>query len=155
MRTAYVSLGSNVGERSENLRRGVSCIVRDDAFRLSLVYETEPVGGVVQDDFLNLVVELETTQGPRELLLRCREAEDLCARSREIHWGPRTLDADVLLVGELTSDDPEILIPHPRMNERRFVLVPLRELAPQLVSDDLLAGATGAVRAIGTLSSLR
>ena len=155
MRTAYISLGSNMGERSENLRRGVACIVRDDAFRLSSVYETEPVGGVVQDDFLNLVVELETAQSPRELLFRCREAEDLCGRTREIHWGPRTLDADVLLVGELTSDDPEITIPHPRMNERRFVLVPLRELAPQLVSDDLLAGATGAVRAVGTLSSLR
>jgi 2-amino-4-hydroxy-6-hydroxymethyldihydropteridine diphosphokinase len=112
------------------------------------------VGGVAQDDFWNLVIEVTTGASARELLERARRAENARGRTREVHWGPRTLDVDVLLVGDETSDDPEIQVPHPRMYERAFVLVPLAELAPSLVSAEQLAAATGRVVALGTLESL-
>ncbi len=154
MRRAYLSLGSNLAERAAHLKRGVEVVTGGDAVRLSRVYETEPVGGVVQDDFWNLVIELTTDASPRELLERARGAEEACGRVRTVRWGPRTLDVDVLLVGTETSDDPEILVPHPRMYERSFVLVALRELAPDLVTRAQLAAGVGSVRALGTLESL-
>jgi 2-amino-4-hydroxy-6-hydroxymethyldihydropteridine diphosphokinase len=138
-----------------NLVGALPVVAEGDAYRLSSVYETEPVGGVAQDDFWNLVVELTTDASPRELLERARRAETAAGRTREVRWGPRTLDVDVLLVGDETSEDPEILVPHPRLFERAFVLVPLRELAPELVNDDQVALAVGAVREMGTLESLR
>jgi 2-amino-4-hydroxy-6-hydroxymethyldihydropteridine diphosphokinase len=119
------------------------------------VFETEPVGGVSQEDFWNLVMEIETVASPRELLERARIAEIARGRVRDVHWGPRTLDVDVLLVGELRSTDPSILVPHPLLYQRRFVLAPLRELNPLLVSDEQLEASTGAVRNIGTLATLR
>jgi 2-amino-4-hydroxy-6-hydroxymethyldihydropteridine diphosphokinase len=152
---AYLSLGSNIGDRGEHLSRGLAIVVADDAWRASQIYESEPVGGVSQDDFWNLVVELTTSATPRELLARCRAAEEARGRTREVRWGPRTLDVDVLLVGEATSDEPEILVPHPRLYERAFVLAPLRELAPDLVSDEQLRAGAGRVTALGTLASLR
>jgi 2-amino-4-hydroxy-6-hydroxymethyldihydropteridine diphosphokinase len=126
-----------------------------DACRTSKVYETEPVGGVVQDDFWNLVAEITTNASVYELLERARAAERSRGRTREVHWGPRTLDVDVLLAGDETSDDPEILVPHPRLYQRSFVLVPLHELAPDLVSDEQLRAGAGRVAALGTLESLR
>lgn len=155
MHRAYLSLGSNIGDRAEHLAHGVEVVVAGDAFRLSQVYETEPVGGVVQDDFWNLVVELTTDASAGELLERCRLAERAAGRVREVHWGPRTLDVDVLLVGDESSDDPEILVPHPRMYERLFVMIPLSELAPELVSDAQIAAGSGRVVALGTLELLR
>ena len=154
-RRAYLSLGSNIGDRARHLAEGLVVVAAGDPYRVSSVYETEPVGGVVQDDFWNLVVELTTSAGPRELLERCQEAEASRGRDREVRWGPRTLDADVLLVGDLSSDDPEILIPHPRLYERNFVLAPLRELAPDLVSVDQLRAGVGRVAVLGTLLTLR
>lgn len=155
VRRAYLSLGSNLGDRVDCLVRGVAIVAGVDDHRLSLVYETEPVGGVEQDDFWNLVLEVTTDATPRELLERGREAERACERRREVHFGPRTLDVDVLLVGHEVSDDPDILVPHPRLWERSFVLVPLHELAPELVSQAQLAGGVGRVRALATLESLR
>jgi 2-amino-4-hydroxy-6-hydroxymethyldihydropteridine diphosphokinase len=155
VRLAYLSLGSNVGERAEHLWHGVTSVVRDEEYRLSLVYETEPVGGVAQDDFWNLVLELDTDATPRALLERARQAESERGRTRDLHWGPRTLDVDVLLVGDETSTDPEILVPHPRLYERSFVLVPLHELAPALVSQAQLDAGVGRVTPLGTLESLR
>ncbi|MHB1252372.1 MAG: 2-amino-4-hydroxy-6-hydroxymethyldihydropteridine diphosphokinase [Acidimicrobiales bacterium] len=155
MLRAFVSLGSNVGDRAAHLSRAVQIVASSDAHRVSSVYQTEPVGGVVQDDFWNLVVELTTDATPRELLERCRRAEANEGRTREVHWGPRTLDADVLLVGDQTSDDPEIIVPHPRMFERAFVLVPLFELAPEVVSEAQVSRGVGRVVRLGTLSSLR
>jgi 2-amino-4-hydroxy-6-hydroxymethyldihydropteridine diphosphokinase len=152
---AYLSLGSNVGDRAAHLAAGVAIVAGTEPVRVSRVYETEPVGGVVQDDFWNLVIELETNATPRELLERARLAETARGRTREVRWGPRTLDVDVLRVGELVSDDPEIVIPHPRMYERLFVLAPLYELAPELVPADVLAAGVGEVRVLGTLESLR
>lgn len=153
MRRAYLSLGSNVGDRYEHLNSAIPLVVGSDEYRLSKVYETEPVGGVPQDDFWNLVVELTTSASAYELLERARLAEAAAGRTRDVRWGPRTLDVDVLLVGDEVLDDPELTVPHPRLYERAFVLVPLAELAPDLVDGDQLAGAAGAVRELGTLQS--
>ncbi|MGH9020981.1 MAG: 2-amino-4-hydroxy-6-hydroxymethyldihydropteridine diphosphokinase, partial [Acidimicrobiales bacterium] len=121
--------------------------------RVSQVYETEPVGGVVQGDFWNLVVELDTADRPERLLERARAAESARSRERTGHWGPRTLDVDLLWVEGVTSDDPRLTLPHPRMFDRMFVLAPLAELAPDIV-EGRLAGAAGRVVALGTLESL-
>jgi 2-amino-4-hydroxy-6-hydroxymethyldihydropteridine diphosphokinase len=155
VRPCYLSLGSNVGDRVAHLRAGLEFVCANDDARTSQVYETEPVGGVDQDDFWNLVVEIISDATPRELLERARAAEAARGRTRDVRWGPRTLDVDVLLVGNETSDDPEILVPHPRLYERSFVLVPLHELAPDLVSDEQLQAGVGRVRALGTLETLR
>ena len=154
MRAAYLSLGSNLGERAEHLATGLAIVAEGDAQRTSSVYETEPVGGVAQEPYWNLVLELLTDATPRELLDRARRAEAARSRTRDVRWGPRTLDVDVLLVGDERSDDPEILVPHPRMYERSFVLVPLHELAPELISEAQLDAGVGAVTKLGTLESL-
>jgi 2-amino-4-hydroxy-6-hydroxymethyldihydropteridine diphosphokinase len=155
VRPCYLSLGSNIGNRAAHLAAGLDIVCAKDDARTSQVYETEPVGGVDQDDFWNMVVEITSDATPRELLERARAAEVARGRTRDVRWGPRTLDVDVLLVGNETSDDPEILVPHPRLYERSFVLVPLHELAPNLVSDAQLHAGVGRVRAMGTLETLR
>jgi 2-amino-4-hydroxy-6-hydroxymethyldihydropteridine diphosphokinase len=147
----FLSLGSNLGDRAEHLREGVRIVTGSDPYRVSSLYETEPVGGVVQDDFWNIVIELQCSDTPQQLLERCQRAEQARERVRDLRWGPRTLDVDVLLMEGITSSDPAIQVPHPRMYERAFVLVPLSEVAPELVSPSQLAAASGAVRRIGTL----
>lgn len=155
MRHCYFSLGSNVGDRGSHLSTGVEIVRGNDPFRISQVYETEPVGGVAQDDFWNLVLEIQTDASPLDLLARAREAEAACGRTRDVHWGPRTLDVDVLLMGDETSENPDVLVPHPRMYERAFVLIPLQELAPHLVTQDLLNSFRERVVPLGTLDMLR
>ncbi|HEV3186962.1 MAG TPA: 2-amino-4-hydroxy-6-hydroxymethyldihydropteridine diphosphokinase [Acidimicrobiales bacterium] len=155
MRFAYLSLGSNVGDRKAHFEAAIPLIAGGDPYRLSHVYETEPVGGVPQDDFWNMVIELETNASPRALIGRARAAEESRQRARDTRWGPRTLDVDVLIVGNEVSDDPEVIVPHPRLYERAFVLVPLRELAPGLVSEAQIAASAGRIRELGTLESLR
>ena len=155
MRRAYLSLGSNLGDRREHLAVGVDLVVENEAHRASSVYETEPVGGVVQDPYWNIVIEVVTDATAHELLARAHRAEEARGRVRDVRWGPRTLDVDVLLVGDERSDDPELTLPHPRMNERSFVLVPLHELAPELVTREQLDAGVGAVSRLGTLDSLR
>ena len=155
MHLAYLSLGSNIGNRRAHLAGAIDTLARGDEYRLSSVYETEPVGGVDQDNFWNMVMELSTRASAHELLDRAHRAEDDAGRTREAHWGPRTLDVDVLVVGDETLDLPELTVPHPRMYERSFVLVPLAELAPNLVGAKQLAEATGHVEKLGTLSTLR
>ena len=149
---AYLSLGSNLGDRAGYLRAGVAAVASGDPHRVSPVYETEPVGGPAQGPFLNCVVELETDASPHELLERCRSAEAAAERVRTVRHGPRTLDADVLLVGDLRVAEAELTVPHPRMRERRFVLQPLYDLAPALVDPALLAAASGEVVRIGMLA---
>jgi 2-amino-4-hydroxy-6-hydroxymethyldihydropteridine diphosphokinase len=151
---AYFSLGSNLGDRGEHLRQGVATVTADDPSRLSRVYQTAPVGGVPQDDFWNLIVEVTTKLAPRELLARAQHAEALAQRRRDLRWGPRTLDVDIVWIDGVVRHEPDLLVPHPRMAERNFVLVPLRELRPDLVSDDDLARARGAVAVVGTLEEL-
>ncbi len=119
---------------------------------VSPVYETEPVGGPAgQAPFLNLVVELDTERSPRELLEVARRLEGDAGRVRTVHHGPRTLDVDVLLVDDLVVDEPDLTVPHPRMWERRFVLAPLADLAPELVPPGSLGRAGVALQALGRL----
>jgi 2-amino-4-hydroxy-6-hydroxymethyldihydropteridine diphosphokinase len=129
---AFLALGSNLGDRWAYLRAAVADM--PDVVAVSPVYETAPVGGPDgQGAFLNCVVQLDTDRSPRELLEVCRRLEAEAERVRAERWGPRTLDVDVLLVGDQRVDEPDLVVPHPRMWERAFVLVPLHDLAPDLV----------------------
>ncbi|MFH1151037.1 MAG: 2-amino-4-hydroxy-6-hydroxymethyldihydropteridine diphosphokinase [Actinomycetota bacterium] len=139
MTRAYLGLGSNEGDRMENLRQGVMALKEADGVvvvGVSSVYESEPVGMCDQPDFLNAVVAVETTLDPRELLDLAFEVERRQGRQRLLRWGPRTLDVDLLVVGDVVSDDPALTLPHPRLEERRFVLEPLIEVEPELVLPD-------------------
>jgi len=154
---AFLSLGSNLGDRTAHLRRAVDQLRAgsDPAVTaVSRVYETEPVGGPDdQGAFLNLVVELavDADADPYRLLEQCHRLEAAAGRVRTVRWGPRTLDADVVWIDGVVLDDADLTVPHPRWRERRFVLAPLAELAPDLVGEDDLAGAGGEVRVVGTL----
>jgi 2-amino-4-hydroxy-6-hydroxymethyldihydropteridine diphosphokinase len=133
---AYVALGSNLGDRAAHLQHAVDGLAATEGITVvavSRVYETDPVGGPEQDNYLNAVVALETDLSPRALLSVGQALEAAAARVRGERWGPRTLDVDVLLVGDLRVSEPDLVIPHPRMYERRFVLVPLADVAPDLV----------------------
>jgi 2-amino-4-hydroxy-6-hydroxymethyldihydropteridine diphosphokinase len=152
-RRAFIGLGSNLGDRRAHLRAAVDQLESSgDVVAVSPLYETEPVGGPGgQQNYLNLVVELQTADSPRTLLERCHVLEASAHRERAERWGPRTLDADVLWVeGELV-DDPDLTVPHPRLWERRFVLAPLADLAPDLVTEAQLAAAGGEVVRMGRL----
>ena len=147
---AFLGLGSNLGDRLAELRRAVGALA--EVVGVSPVYETQPVGGPAgQPPYLNLVVELDTRSSPRELLQLSRRLEADAGRERTVHHGPRTLDVDVLIVGELQVDEPDLVVPHPRMWERRFVLAPLSDLAPELVPPGMLERAVGYVHRLGTL----
>jgi len=147
---AFLGLGSNLGDRRATLRRAVAAL--PDLVATSPVYETEPVGGPGgQPRFLNLVVELETERSPRQLLELARRLEAAAGRVRGVPGGPRTLDIDVLLVGDLQVAEEDLVVPHPRMARRRFVLEPLADLRPDLVSATDLEAAVGAVRRLGEL----
>jgi 2-amino-4-hydroxy-6-hydroxymethyldihydropteridine diphosphokinase len=150
MRRAFLSLGSNLGDRRSYLRSAVAGL--PDVIAVSSLYETEPVGGPPsQPSYLNAVVELNTERSARELLDIAHSLEETATRVRGERWGPRTLDVDVLLVGDSEIDEEDLQVPHPRMWERRFVLEPLSELAPDLVSPEDLTSAGGAVRRIGRI----
>ena len=150
---AFIGLGSNLGDRRALLRGAVEGLrAGGDVVGVSPLYETEPVGGPEgQGPYLNLVVELSTTDGPRELLERCRALEEAAGRVRTVRWGPRTLDADVLLVDGWQVDEPDLTVPHPRLWERRFVVQPLSDLAPDLVTAAQLRGSGGDVTRMGSL----
>ena len=129
---AFLALGSNLGDREQHLRAAIAGI--PDIVAISPLYETGPVGGSAdQGPYLNAVVQLSTNKTPRELLEVCQRLEEAANRVRVERNGPRTLDVDVLLVGDLTVDEPDLQVPHPRMWERGFVLIPLADLAPDLV----------------------
>lgn len=152
-RRAFLGLGSNLGDRAAHLRAAVAAL--PDVVAVSPVYETAPVGGPGdQPAYLNAVVELSTSLGPRELLERGQRLEAAAERVREERWGPRTLDVDVLLVGDLRVDEPDLQVPHPRMGERAFVLAPLADLAPELVPAGWPGPAPGEVRRLGPLASV-
>ncbi|MFZ4516715.1 MAG: 2-amino-4-hydroxy-6-hydroxymethyldihydropteridine diphosphokinase [Acidimicrobiia bacterium] len=133
-RTALIALGSNLGDRAGYLRSAVDALPGVTA--RSDVFETEPVGGPEgQDAFLNMVVECRTTLDPYALLRVCQRIEYQAQRQRVVHWGPRTLDVDLLFYENITIDDPELIIPHPRIAARRFVLEPLSQIAPERCPD--------------------
>lgn len=150
---AFVGLGSNLGDRRAQLQAAVLTLAaRGDVVAVSPLYETEPIGGPAgSGPFLNVVVELETFDTPRVLLARCRELEEEAGRVRSVRNGPRTLDADVLLVGDAVVDEVDLVVPHPRMWERRFVLAPLADLAPELVDPEVFERAGGVVVNVGML----
>jgi 2-amino-4-hydroxy-6-hydroxymethyldihydropteridine diphosphokinase len=153
MPRAFLGLGSNLGDRVGYLRRAVASL--PDLVAVSPVYETDPLGGPgEQGAYLNLVAQLDTDLSPRELLEVCRRLETAADRVREERWGPRTLDVDVLWVDGRTASDPDLEVPHPRMWERRFVLVPLADLAPDVATPDRLTTALGEVRPRGSLDDL-
>ena len=135
MTTAYIGIGSNVGERSSFCRRAVSALDDTPEIRVtatSSLYETEPVGGPPQRSFINLVARIETTLGPRTLLGVCKEIERMLGREpSDIRWGPRVVDLDVLTFGDEKINDEDLEIPHPRMLQRKFVLIPLLEIEPE------------------------
>lgn len=132
----FVALGSNIGDTKGYLDGAVEALKADPSIRLKRVSSylvTTPYGGVEQDDFLNGAVELETLYAPEELLDKLHTIEKAAKRERLIHWGPRTLDLDILFYDDLTQDDPDLTLPHPDMQNRDFVLRPMAELAPHFV----------------------
>lgn len=147
-----LGLGSNLGDRAARLRRAVAAL-GDEVVAVSGVHETAPVGGPDQDPYLNMVVVLDTARPARDLLRLARTLEADAGRVRVERWGPRTLDVDVLWIDGETVADPDLVVPHPRMFERAFVCVPLREVAPDLVPDDA-PGPSPDVVAIGPLDRL-
>lgn len=136
MNKVYLGLGSNIEPRYEHLNEAMALIESSNGvcnFKKSPLYETTPVGYLDQDDFVNAVVSFDTDLGPFEVLEICKSVESTLKRVRKIRWGPRTIDVDVLLYGDLNLDETELTIPHPRMHERAFVLEPLAALDETVV----------------------
>lgn len=173
MTRVLLGLGSNLGDRRGHLREAVASLPGVTA--VSDVYETDPVGGPEQDRYLNIVVALDVpivaagdqTPGPpgdgapdatvpavtpSELLAICQRIESAAGRVRDVRWGPRTLDVDVLWIDGVELDEPDLTVPHPRMFERRFVLAPLAELAPDVAPPGWERDAEGQVDHLGPLS---
>jgi dihydroneopterin aldolase/2-amino-4-hydroxy-6-hydroxymethyldihydropteridine diphosphokinase len=131
--TAYIGIGANMGNKKQNIESALNMInnCRDTWLtKTSKYYETKPVGYLEQDDFLNCVIEINTIQSPIELMRFLLKIEKRLKRERKIRWGPRTIDLDILLYDDIVSSEKEIIIPHPRMHERMFVLEPLCDIAP-------------------------
>ncbi len=135
MAVAYISLGSNQGDRLLLLSRSLELLELEPAIgvtAVSSIYETAPVGGPRQGLFLNACVQLDSDLSPVTLLRKMLAVEETLGRIRRKRWGPRTIDLDLLLYGNLTMRTPSLELPHPRMSERDFILVPLSEIAPDL-----------------------
>ena len=139
MHVATLGLGSNLGDRVRSLQAAVD-LLADEGVRAvasSRIWETDPVGGPPdQPPYLNAVIRTETQAGPHEVLAACNHVEADLGRTRQVRWGPRTIDIDVLLYDDLIVDEPALRIPHPRMTERSFVVLPLLELDPDPVLAD-------------------
>ena len=135
--TAYVALGSNMGDKQKFLDDAVKKIDEDKSCRVEKVSDfivTKPVGGVAQDDFLNGCIKINTLYTPHELLEKLHEIENEAGRKREIHWGPRTLDLDIILYDDIIVDTDDLKIPHIETDKRRFVLEPLSQIAPYSIN---------------------
>lgn len=133
---AFIGLGSNLGQREDSIERAVTALAQTPGIvvrRRSGLYETEPVGIVEQPWFVNAVVEIETSLSPSELLTVCKQIERSLGRQERVRFGPREIDLDILLYDELIWDKPDLQIPHAQLHQRRFVLVPLAEIAPTAV----------------------
>lgn len=129
---AYLGLGSNIGDRKQQLLKAIDLIGNIKGIKVtkqSSIYETAPIGYTDQPNFLNLCLEIETELSPQQLLKHCLDIEQQLHRVREIRWGPRTLDIDILLYSDNIIETDNLSIPHPRMQERAFVLIPLNDIA--------------------------
>jgi 2-amino-4-hydroxy-6-hydroxymethyldihydropteridine diphosphokinase len=157
---AYLSLGSNVGDRKATLEGALGRLEASRRVRIlkrSSIYETEPIGYIDQPWFYNLAVEIETELDPEELLTLTKQTELELNRTREIRWGPRTIDIDIVMYDEIAMSNDRLTLPHPEMTQRRFVLEPLHEIAPGLrlpdgrrIADLLPSVASQEVRKLGT-----
>jgi 2-amino-4-hydroxy-6-hydroxymethyldihydropteridine diphosphokinase len=136
MSIAYIGLGSNIGDKSDNIKRALEILDQFDGLKVvkaSSYYETEPVGYEDQDWFVNAVAKIDTVLSPEQLLIAFKKVEKLIGRKDRIRWGPREIDLDLLFYDQMLIDIPNLIVPHPRLHERAFVLVPLAEIAPDLV----------------------
>ncbi len=135
MKKVYLSLGSNLGNKKGFIDTSIESLDSHDQIqvtRSSSYYKTEPIGYANQDWFLNIVLEIKTHLTPYALLDYCNSIEGKLNRKRGIRWGPRTIDIDILLYEKLTIDENKLTIPHPRMHQRAFVIIPLQEIAPKI-----------------------
>ena len=143
--TVFIGIGSNVGEKKENIQRALNFLRRKAGLAMigvAPIYRSQPVGYMDQDWFLNTVAEFKTGLLPHDLLKTLLDIENEMGRKRIIRWGPRVIDLDILLYGGLNVKSPDLEIPHPLMNKRAFVVVPLADLRPEL----MLPGGVAAVR---------
>ncbi len=146
MSVVYIALGSNVGDREANLRRAVELLrAQLQITKISSIYETEPVDYLDQDWFLNAVLEADTVLRPAQLLQLLRKIETDMGSKKPFAKGPRLIDLDILLCGDETVTEPDLQIPHPRMLLRRFVLVPLAEIAARREASRLVRNGSGNV----------
>lgn len=130
----YISLGSNLGERKLNIKKALKSLKENcSIIKLSSMYETSPVGYLNQPDFINAVVKVKSELSPQELLTFLNRIEEQLGRKREFKSSPRAIDLDILLYKNLILELPNLQVPHPRMHQRKFVLEPLAEIAPDLV----------------------
>ena len=133
MNDVYLSIGTNIGERYENLQHAIRLLMGTEGIeveRISSVYETAAVGFTDQADFLNIAVYVKTIHSPSEMLEICQSIENELGRVREFRWGPRIIDLDILLYNHENIETESLIVPHPRMYERAFVLVPLIDITP-------------------------
>jgi len=138
MNESYLSLGSNIGDRLDMLKQAVRMLAEHpsiDVAAISSLYETEPIGFTEQEPFLNMVVHVRTDLPALELLDVCQEVEQKLQRKRIVRWGPRTIDLDILLYNQDNMESERLIVPHPRMHERAFVLIPLLEVNPSLATN--------------------
>lgn len=139
-RRTYLGIGSNLGDKAYNIEAAIEHLKKIEGLKVkkvSSLYETEPIGGPPQGKFLNGVVEVEATISAQDLLSKLKEIEQNLGRKTFIPNGPRTIDLDILLYQDLVIDDENLKVPHPRMNQRKFVLEPLAEIAPDLIHPQL------------------
>lgn len=135
MNQAYIALGTNIEPREEYLNQALALLAEDKKIEIlnqSSIYQTVPVGYTDQPDFLNMVIQIKTSYKAIDLLNACQEIEQSLGRKRTIRFGPRTIDLDILLYNQENRQSERLIIPHPRMHERAFVLTPLREISPDL-----------------------
>ena len=139
MNKAYLGLGTNMGDKEAYLKEACKIISDNpniNIVKISKVYKTKAWGYTNQDDFLNICIEVDTNLSPEELLEVCHEVENKLNRVRVIRWGPRTIDVDILFFNNIISTDENLILPHPRIKERAFVLIPLMDLNKELVIDN-------------------
>lgn len=133
---AYIGFGSNVEDRLSYIRQALDCLSGEDytsVVQVSSIYETEPIGNEEQDWFLNGVAKVETDVLPPKLLAISQEIERKLGRQQREHWGPREIDFDILIYDQFCVSSPRLTIPHPEMHQRRFVLEPFAEIAPDVI----------------------
>lgn len=136
MHVAYIGFGSNIGDRLAHIQNAIHAVSKTEEItlhKISSVYKTDPVGYEAQSEFLNGVAAIQTSLPPLPLLHTLKNIETTIGRRHRIRWGPREIDLDILIYGDLCLQTEKLVIPHPEMHRRRFVLAPLAEIAPDLV----------------------